>query len=105
MIYKTWGRIMKQNPHEKPGQISGYFLAFSPDELSEINKMLDEEGYTQDIDGLKKFILDCTADEPIPGSAGATDRVIDGVGRFIKDNPATVQAALSIGKSILFKRK
>jgi hypothetical protein len=90
---------------EKPGQIEGYFLSFSPGELAEINTMLDEEGYTQDIEGLKKFILDCTAEEPVPGSAGATDRVINGVERFIKENPATVQAALSIGKSVLFKRK
>lgn len=90
---------------ETPGQIAGYFLSFSPVELSEINTMLGEEGYTQDIEGLKKFILDCTADEPVPGSAGATGRVINGVERFIKENPATVQAALSIGKSVLFKRK
>jgi hypothetical protein len=55
-------------------QISGFFLSFSEEQKTEICNSLETNGYSGDIDGLKKFILEeltgtdeAEGPEPEPG--------------------------------------
>lgn len=85
-------------------QISGWFLSFSAKEMSFICKGLEEFGYTPDIEGLKKYIIDSMqpVDEP-QEKQGAADRVLHQVEDFIKNNPESVNAYYNMGKSFINK--
>lgn len=87
-----------------PSQISGWFISFGEKELAFICEGLEEFGYTPDIDGLKKYILDSMqpADEP-EEKHGAADRVLHQVEDFIKNNPESVNAYYNMGKSFINK--
>lgn len=85
----------------QPGQISGYFISFTPEEKSAIDEGLQEEGYSQDSDGLKEFILDSLTGEepePRPQKPSRTGKLE----QFILENPETV-ARLVQGAGGLYK--
>ena len=94
---------MKQNP-EKSARIEGYFLSFTEEEFAKVNKMLSEEGLTEDLDGLKKFILECCEEEHEEKPRDRAHKLLDNVEDFIIQNPQTVNALLNAGKK-LFSRK
>lgn len=92
--------------------ISGWFLAFSPNEIEFIQDTLPEFGYSADIDGLKRFILDKLEEPEEPDEQyeaprqnreSAADRVIRNVSDYIREHPEQVAAYGDLAKAGISK--
>lgn len=89
------------NPNDA---ISGIFIEFSTKERDVIYAMLEEEGYTPDGEGVKKFLLDeCEGEEGQDEDFDirdvketATDRVLDKVQEYVNEHPEMVAQAKSL---------
>jgi len=92
------------DPLDPLDAIEGFFISFTAGERKDLMVMLEEEGYSQNNDGVKKFLLDsCLEDEEIDlhdirGSA--TERVISKAGEYLKEHPELVAQGKSLAQNI-----
>ena len=77
-------------------QIQGMFLTFRENELELVREGLRDYGYTPDNEGLKKFILDCMAEE----ESDPAEKVAGQINRFVEENPEIVRTAAGLVRSL-----
>jgi len=78
-------------------KISGVFISFSDNELTELYDFLESGKYTRDNNGLKEFIFDCVNGET------ETNPIADVI-NAIQDNPILIQSAMGLAKKFIFKK-
>ena len=91
-------------------QVSGFFISFPPDVCTEILAALGENGYTEDIDGLKNYITESLLefeDEEESATESVKNKVrskfVDELGAYINQHPEEIAGYLNLGKSLLSK--
>jgi hypothetical protein len=78
-------------------KISGVFVSFADNELSELYEFLESGKYSRDSAGLKEFIFDCVHGE-------TESNPIADVINAIQDNPILIQSAVGLAKKFIFKK-
>ena len=73
--------------------IDGFFIHFSPAERKRLMEVLEHDGYTQDLEGLKKYILD-SLDEDEEEKYEERDPTVESLARTLRENP---QVLLNVG--------
>ena len=96
---------MKLNPNDA---LTGTFISLTPEERDAIYSMLEEEEYTQDDAGIKKFLLDACDIDPDEEEdfdirnvrETATDRVLGKMQEYVVEHPELVAQAKSLAGNI-----
>jgi len=90
---------VKMNPSK---QVQGFFLSFSPEESEYIYETLEQHGYTKDIDGLKKWILE-SMEAAVESPRTATDIAIEKIERYIQEHPEKINTYVGLCGNIINK--
>lgn len=77
--------------------ITGIFFSFTPEELDLLYSRAKRRGYTEDIEGVKKWILDIAS----RGDDNATDRVCLKIGEYVTANPETIVKYLNVVNNVV----
>lgn len=89
---------MKQTPI-----CEGIFLSFTSEQMDSVFEMLKEDGYSQDKEGLKDFILDMVSqEEPEPQSepVNSFDSILKKGAEHFKNNPDHLELLKKMGPKI-----
>jgi len=84
-------------------RIEGYLITFTEEEKESVFDMLYDEGYSTDLEGLKKWILDNANGEPDPkeNTPSPADRIAVNLNKMIIDNPEKIiEAGIRVGEGI-----
>jgi hypothetical protein len=95
---------------DRDKEIKGYFLTFTDEESGLLREVLEDQGEELSPEGIKNLIfemlhdmMDVGATDPVAPMVTAADRVIDGISRFVKENPDKIRMYASLAGSFIKK--
>jgi hypothetical protein len=92
-------------------EISGFFISFTDEEMSDIRRRLELFGYKPDGDGLKKLVTETLCEMEVGGEdeefESPTDRLIGALHNHLEKNPHHVLMGMAAIKGLgnLLKKK
>jgi len=76
-----------------PEQLTGVFLSFAEDELTDLYDRLESMGYPRDGKGLREFIVQSMYEDPEPEPGEESSAPVNRLFNYVRENPDQVRLA------------
>jgi hypothetical protein len=89
-------RQAKMTEKNQSNAIEGFFLSFTPEDMEDVRRALESNGYTPDGEGMKEILLDVLFSDSVSEKprASLSEEFVEKAKRYVVENPEKVKKGI-----------